>query len=124
MYSFLGELELSSQSKDDSTDIYINNIVTGTKPMVLHGNGRAKITLNSFSNYLFGSWNFEEGCVHCKLGQFDLETKDPEQYPVVLLAVFIEQATPFLEEQLQKLHALDYPRQKIHVLVHNNVSNI
>lgn len=38
-----------------------------------------------------------------------------------MMAVFIEQATPFLEEFLQQLLDVDYPKEKIHLVLRNNV---
>lgn len=38
-----------------------------------------------------------------------------------MVAVFIEQATPFMEEFLQQLLDIDYPKEKIHLLLRNNV---
>lgn len=89
--------------------------------MILHGNG-PKITLNALANYLSKSWNLEEGCRHCKLGQINLSELKPSEMPTVVMAVFIEQGTPFFEEQLEKLYKLEYPKQKIHLFLHNNVS--
>lgn len=37
------------------------------------------------------------------------------------MAVFIEQPTPFLEEFLTQIEKVDYPKNKIHLFVHNNV---
>lgn len=44
-----------------------------------------------------------------------------ESLPTVMMAVFIEQATPFLEEFLQQLLDTDYPKGKIHLFLRNNV---
>jgi len=44
-----------------------------------------------------------------------------DSYPTVLVAVFIEQPTPFLEEFLDKIYHIDYPKQKLHLFVHNSV---
>lgn len=41
--------------------------------------------------------------------------------PTVMMAVFIEQATPFLEEFLDQILTTDYPKEKIHLLLRNNV---
>lgn len=38
-----------------------------------------------------------------------------------MMAVFIEQATPFMEDFLQQLYEIDYPKGKIHLLLRNNV---
>jgi hypothetical protein len=40
----------------------------------------------------------------------------------VLVAVFIEQPTPFLEEFFDKLYNIEYPKEKLHLFVHNSVS--
>lgn len=40
----------------------------------------------------------------------------------MLVGVFIEQPTPFLPEFFQRLLTLDYPKDKLKVFVHNNVS--
>lgn len=39
-----------------------------------------------------------------------------------MVGVFIEQPTPFLPEFFQRLLTLDYPKDKLKVFVHNNVS--
>jgi len=44
-----------------------------------------------------------------------------DSYPTVLVAVFIEQPTPFLEEFLDKIYHTEYPKQKLHLFVHNSV---
>lgn len=38
-----------------------------------------------------------------------------------MMAVFIEQATPFLEEFLVQLLETDYPKNRIHLFLRNNV---
>lgn len=38
-----------------------------------------------------------------------------------MVAVFVEVATPFLEELLNSVVELDYPKNKIHLLVRNNI---
>lgn len=46
----------------------------------------------------------------------------PQPPPRVLLAVFVEQPTPFLPRFLQRLLLLDYPPDRISLFLHNNVS--
>ena len=53
---------------------------------------------------------------------FDLVSNQPKDYPTVMVGVFIEQPTPFIEEFLTKLVALKYPKDKIHLYIHNGVS--
>ncbi|KAL4717703.1 hypothetical protein ACJJTC_000852 [Scirpophaga incertulas] len=97
---------------------YIENIVTNQKPLIVHANGPSKLTLNHFGNYLAKSWSNNEGCTLCLEKRINLKE---EELPSVMMAVFIEQATPFLEEFLQQLKDIDYPKSKIHLLLRNNV---
>ncbi len=48
--------------------------------------------------------------------------EDIEDWPTLTLAIFIERPTPFLREFLEKVSSLTYPKNKITVLLHNNVS--
>lgn len=41
--------------------------------------------------------------------------------PLVYVAVFIEHATPFMEEFLERLTTLNYPMTRIRLFIHNNV---
>lgn len=90
----------------------------------MHGNGASKINLNALSNYLARAWNEQEGCRACRRGQIDLEEEQASNMPVVMMSLFIEQPTPFLEEFLQKIYAILYPKDKINLFVHNQVSSI
>lgn len=108
-------------SNKESNEIKFRNILTGTKPLIVHGNGPSKITLNALSNYLARAWNEVDGCNHCKINQIELETVSIDDFPVVYMALFIEEATPFLEEFFEKIILLEYPKSKVHLFVHNNV---
>ncbi len=44
-----------------------------------------------------------------------------EEMPLVYIAVFIEHATPFMEEFLDRLTTLNYPTARIRLFIHNNV---
>jgi hypothetical protein len=46
------------------------------------------------------------------------------EYPVVTMAIFIEQPTPFFEEFLVNIVNLVYPKDKIDLFIHNSVSTI
>lgn len=111
---------VSENNKDDSYKI-LKNVVMHTKPMIVHGNGPSKISLNSFGNYLARAYHPVEGCRHCKLGELDLGKL--KELPVVLIGIFIEYPTPFFEEQLQKLYNIDYPKKKTHLFIHNTVNS-
>ncbi|KAG5672352.1 hypothetical protein PVAND_002485 [Polypedilum vanderplanki] len=88
-----------------------------TNPAVVHGNGPSKINLNNFGNYLAGAYVDGE-CVTC------LENNIPEKERTsftVLIALFVENPTPFLEEFFDKIFSLNYPKNNLHIFVHNNV---
>lgn len=53
-----------------------------------------------------------------------LEDVPEDQLPLVTLAVLVETPTPFMEEFLQTLDSLLYPRNRIHLLLHNAVSSL
>ncbi|XP_004929891.1 procollagen-lysine,2-oxoglutarate 5-dioxygenase isoform X1 [Bombyx mandarina] len=97
---------------------YIENVVTKLRPLIVHGNGPVKNTLNHYGNYLAKSWSVNEGCVLCKEKKIQLKE---DNLPSVMMAVFIEQATPFLEDFLDQVIDTDYPKNKIHLFIHNNV---
>lgn len=99
---------------------YVHNSAYGTTPLVIHGNGPSKITLNNLGNYIAKAWNDMAGCRVC-FDTFSLSDKEAAELPRVLLAVFVEQPMPFLREALMKVYRLNYPRDKIHLFVHNAV---
>lgn len=43
--------------------------------------------------------------------------------PLVHMGVFIEKATPFLEEFLERLTLMNYPTARIRLFIHNNVGS-
>ncbi|XP_014231000.1 procollagen-lysine,2-oxoglutarate 5-dioxygenase 1 isoform X1 [Trichogramma pretiosum] len=102
-------------------EAYVQNTAYNTVPMILHGNGYSKLLLNSLGNYVAQSWNSEEGCISCWDNTVELEGEDPNSFPTILVALFIEKPTPFLEEFFEKISKQKYPKEKLHLLVHNKV---
>uniref|UniRef100_A0A6P7FY86 procollagen-lysine 5-dioxygenase n=1 Tax=Diabrotica virgifera virgifera TaxID=50390 RepID=A0A6P7FY86_DIAVI len=117
------EIEIATrQEKEGEGELYyVRNTLTRTEPLVIHGNGAAKYALNYLSNYVPNVWNSVDGCKQCKKGAISLGTTAPKDFPSVLISVFIEQSTPFLEEMLQKVYFLDYPKERLHIFIHNSV---
>jgi procollagen-lysine,2-oxoglutarate 5-dioxygenase len=113
----LGEIIL--KYKDSHS--YLYNLQTETAPIVVHGNGPIKPEFYRLSNYLADGWTPSSGCLSCKEGLFDLSAVQESDYPSVLVAIFVESATPFIREFFQRVAALDYPKDRIDVYVHNNV---
>ena len=50
--------------------------------------------------------------------------EERETWPTVILAVFIERPSPFLTEMLERVALLNYPKDKMTLLVHNAVSSV
>lgn len=44
-----------------------------------------------------------------------------EDMPLVQVGVFIQKATPFLEEFLERLTSMNYPTSRLRLFIHNNV---
>ena len=42
--------------------------------------------------------------------------------PTMMMGIFVERPTPFLREFLENIAALDYPKQRMDVLIHSAVS--
>ncbi|XP_055605130.1 procollagen-lysine,2-oxoglutarate 5-dioxygenase [Uranotaenia lowii] len=101
----------------DTKEAYLKNTEYSTTPLVIHGNGPSKLTLNGYANYLAGA--FVDG--DCKTVKEDLLELDEDNLPTVFLALFVEKATPFFGEWLEKIPLLNYPKDKIDVFIHNNV---
>ncbi|XP_078044009.1 procollagen lysyl hydroxylase isoform X5 [Augochlora pura] len=117
LYAAVADVELKFEGGKAS----LINSVYNTKPLILHGNGRSKLSLNSLGNYLAQAWNSETGCVMCWEGTVELNEAIPETYPVLVIAIFIERPTPFLEEFFGLIYNQAYPKSKLHLFVHNNV---
>ena len=46
-----------------------------------------------------------------------------DKYPNIMVAVFVVKPLPFLEEMLDKVSKLNYPKKRIDLFVHNQVSH-
>lgn len=94
----------------------------GTEPLVAHGNGPSKLFLNYIDNYLPNKWNLKDGCRACSEDTLSLDNLKEEEYPKILMGLFIEKPTPFVPEFLDRMMDLDYPKKQIDLLIHNTVS--
>ena len=54
----------------------------------------------------------------------NFEDVKEENMPIVVIGIFVEKATPFLQEFFEKITFLKYPKKRIHIYLHNNVSYI
>ncbi|GAU97710.1 hypothetical protein RvY_08960 [Ramazzottius varieornatus] len=98
-------------------DAYILNVEHNTEPALIHGNGLSKETLNMLGNYLARSWTPVKGCMKCQEDVIDLTKLDT--LPAVCMGIFIEKPTPFLTEFFERITQQDYPKDRIHLFIHN-----
>ncbi|CAI5669840.1 unnamed protein product [Oreochromis niloticus] len=105
--------------KFERAKVRARNVAYDTLPVVIHGNGPTKLQLNYLGNYVPTAWTYETGCGICDDDM--LFFNEDEQMPLVYVAVFIEHATPFMEEFLERLSTVNYPKTRIRLFIHNNV---
>ncbi|KAF5273202.1 hypothetical protein FQR65_LT17183 [Abscondita terminalis] len=92
------EVELFLDNEKEYKEYRLRNVVTHTQPLIVH-----------------------DECHHCKWGQIDLRRTSLKDLPSVVLAIFIETATPFMDEFFIKILDLEYPKERMHLFIHNNV---
>uniref|UniRef100_A0A146LKA1 procollagen-lysine 5-dioxygenase n=1 Tax=Lygus hesperus TaxID=30085 RepID=A0A146LKA1_LYGHE len=97
---------------------FLENMVTGETPLVLHGNGPSKLALNFLSNYLARSWDPINGCTACPREPLNLSPP----FPLIMMAIFIPWNTPFLGEFFEKIENLTYPKNRMMLFIYNNMA--
>ncbi|XP_061664656.1 multifunctional procollagen lysine hydroxylase and glycosyltransferase LH3 isoform X1 [Syngnathoides biaculeatus] len=107
--------------KFERAKVRVRNVAYDTLPVVIHGNGPTKLQLNYLANYVPTAWTYEEGCGICDDDLLFFDEIDQQDMPLVHVAVFIHHATPFMEDFLERLTALNYPLARLHLFIHNNV---
>lgn len=60
---FASESDVKLEFEDNI--VHLKNTAFSTKPLIIHGNGPSKITLNSLGNYLGKAWTPKNGCRYC-----------------------------------------------------------
>jgi len=113
----LGEVVLKYKGEHS----FLYNVKTGTSPIVVHGNGPIKPEFFRLANYLADGWTSTAGCLSCGEDLLDISASKDEDLPNVMIAVFIEYPTPYIRECLQRVQALDYPKSKIDLFIHNDI---
>ncbi|XP_023288788.1 procollagen-lysine,2-oxoglutarate 5-dioxygenase 3 [Orussus abietinus] len=117
LYGAVADIELRFKGNEG----YIQNTAYNTVPLVIHGNGPSKVVLNSLGNYLARAWSPEDGCLNCWDDTIELQKDKTETYPVIMIAIFIEKPTPFMEEFFHGIYKQAYPKSKLHLFMRNNV---
>ncbi|XP_028982251.1 procollagen-lysine,2-oxoglutarate 5-dioxygenase 1-like [Diachasma alloeum] len=116
----MSEMEAKVELRFKRNEAYLQNIAYNTVPMIIHGNGQSKVILNALGNYLARAWSPEEGCLNCRDAITELPNDHQQTYPPILIAIFIDRPTPFLEELFEKIYQQVYPKSKLHLFIHNS----
>lgn len=98
---------------------FLYNIVTGNSPVIVHGNGPIKVEFNRLANYLADGWTTNAGCLSCLEDRISLDGLKMDDFPSILMGLFVEYPTPFIREFFKNIAALNYPKNKIDLFVHN-----
>ncbi|XP_078101512.1 multifunctional procollagen lysine hydroxylase and glycosyltransferase LH3 [Sander vitreus] len=107
--------------KFERAKVRARNVAYDTLPVIIHGNGPTKLQLNYLGNYVPSAWTFENGCGICDDDLLFLNDAPDKEMPLVYVSVFIEHATPFMDEFLERLTTLNYPPSRLRLFIHNNV---
>eukprot|EP00918_Siedleckia_nematoides_P034694 GHVU01075451.1.p1 GENE.GHVU01075451.1~~GHVU01075451.1.p1 ORF type:complete len:720 (+),score=75.26 GHVU01075451.1:2-2161(+) len=97
---------------------YMYNLKTGNTPIVIHGNGPIKVEFNNLANYLADQWTPLHGCQNCDKGTISLSGLQEDDFPRVMIGMFLEHPTAFAEEYFQNIAELVYPKSKIDLYIH------
>ncbi|XP_061591588.1 procollagen-lysine,2-oxoglutarate 5-dioxygenase 1 isoform X2 [Cololabis saira] len=95
------------------------NVVYDTLPVILHGNGPTKLQINYLGNYIPNTWTFETGCVVCHENLLSLAALKESEYPLVMIAIFVQEPTPFVTVFFERLLKLQYPKDRLTLFVYN-----
>ncbi|CAG2104133.1 unnamed protein product [Medioppia subpectinata] len=115
----VGDVEI----KFSTDDAYVYNTAFSTNPLIIHGNGGSKVSLNSLGNYLAKSWHPKDGCLSCNDNKTSLTNTADSQLPLVVIGIFVTHKTPFFAEFLQYIVEQEYQRKRIHLFIYNKVSH-
>lgn len=70
-FHVVADVELKTNTTEDWP--YLENVITKERPLIVHGNGPAKMTLNNFGNYLAKAWSIKQGCAVCNENEIQLD---------------------------------------------------
>uniref|UniRef100_A0A671XST6 Procollagen-lysine,2-oxoglutarate 5-dioxygenase 1 n=1 Tax=Sparus aurata TaxID=8175 RepID=A0A671XST6_SPAAU len=104
--------------KFENGRVRARNLLFDTLPVIIHGNGPTKLQINYLGNYIPNTWTFENGCTAV---DFSIENyyKCFFEYPMVLIGIFIQQPTPFVTVFFERLLKLQYPKNRLKLLIFN-----
>jgi len=100
----------------------IFNSLSKTFPLVLisRKDPFSRTTFNFYGNYLARNWSIEAVSNACVSTPPPLPGSNlSEKWPIVLMGLFLTRPVPFLERFFEKILAIDYPKDRLHVLLYN-----
>eukprot|EP00118_Oscarella_pearsei_P003266 m.13634 g.13634 ORF g.13634 m.13634 type:complete len:725 (+) comp25137_c0_seq1:1251-3425(+) len=110
------EEDVDVKFDSDSGKPYVENIVYGTRPLVLHGNApKGKLRINQLGNYVPNQWNMKEGCLACEEDKIDLAGKSDSEHPEIFMSIFVVKPVPFFKPFLDRLDNLNYPESRLKI---------
>ncbi|XP_066500754.1 procollagen-lysine,2-oxoglutarate 5-dioxygenase 1 isoform X2 [Hoplias malabaricus] len=119
LYGALDEVVL----KFEDGRVRARNVLYDTLPVIVHGNGPTKLQINYLGNYIPNVWTFETGCKLCNEDLRPLSGLKENQYPVVVIGIFIQQPTPFVSVFFERLLNLQYPKNRLQLFIYNQESH-
>ncbi|XP_061829196.2 procollagen-lysine,2-oxoglutarate 5-dioxygenase 1 isoform X2 [Nerophis lumbriciformis] len=105
--------------KFEDGHVRARNLLYDTLPVIIHGNGPTKLQINYLGNYIPNTWTFETGCTVCHQDLLPLSSLKEEDYPLVVIGVFIQQPTPFVSVYFERLLKLQYPKNRLKLFIFN-----
>jgi len=95
---------------------YMLDSVERTKPLMVHAPGYCSHLIDVIGNYIPKKYHPELGCTHCLEDTIDLSKKSPEEYPLVVIGLFLS-ASSTLTKFLEMMYSLNYPKKRIHLFI-------
>lgn len=105
--------------KFEDSQVRVRNVLYDTLPVIVHGNGPTKLQINYLGNYIPNTWTFESGCTVCHEDLRSLTALQENEYPLVVIGIFIQQPTPFVTVFFERLLKLQHPKNKIKLFIFN-----
>ncbi|XP_068185883.1 procollagen-lysine,2-oxoglutarate 5-dioxygenase 1 isoform X3 [Antennarius striatus] len=105
--------------KFEDERVRARNLLYDTFPVIIHGNGPTKLQINYLGNYIPNTWTFETGCTACHEDLRPLTALKENDYPLVLIGIFIQQPTPFVTVFFERLLKLQYPKNRLKLFIYN-----
>lgn len=105
--------------KFEDHQVRVRNVLYDTLPVIIHGNGPTKLQINYLGNYIPNTWTFESGCTVCHEDLRSLSALQENEYPLVVIGIFIQQPTPFVTVFFERLLKLQYPKNKLKLFIFN-----